>query len=315
MYQEAEIDDDEFFDEDETDTQDDINFEEDVDADVLASRNRVYNPSATSFKKSSRQRPHKVPIGKRPSGLVEEQNSLAMANNYDSSDQLMESQGKSKTVTAGGAVKSALNRFFNRGGNKEDPYTVDLGFFGTGRPRLQPGIGGLVLPVFDDQPSTIIAHSLASLDYDVQFKQYLSTTSQSESRSEQSRKDIERRMLGRNKSHIKHTFRDFDKGQQLCKFVCTTFWSVQFNSVRQAFINPQISSKDSSTGTGSSKLDIEKSYIRSLATSFAWAASGGKSGASFSRTTDDRFVIKCISRTELQMFLDCAPAYFEVRQS
>ncbi len=62
----------------------------------------------------------------------------------------------------------------------------------------------------------------------------------------------------------------------------------------------------------SSNLETEKSYIRSLATSFAWAASGGKSGASFSRTSDDRFVIKCISRTELQMFLDCAPAYFEV---
>jgi hypothetical protein len=193
-----------------------------------------------------------------------------------------------------------------------------------GRPRLQPGIGGLVIPVFDDQPSTIIAHSLASSDYDIQFKQFLTASSQPESRSEKhepSRKDIERRMLGRNKSHIKHTFRDFDeKGQQLCKFVCTTFWSVQFNAVRQAFMNPQISSKETSGGDGaqgstkspgSNKLDIEKSYIRSLATSFAWAASGGKSGAAFSRTTDDRFVIKCISRTELQMFLDCAPAYFE----
>lgn len=106
--------------------------------------------------------------------------------------------------------------------------------------------------------------------------------------------------------------------------MCTTFWSVQFNAVRQAFMNPQISNghKDSTNNdiiisglpiSPSSNLDIEKSYIRSLATSFAWAASGGKSGASFSRTSDDRFVIKCISRTELQMFLDCAPAYFEVR--
>ena len=220
-----------------------------------------------------------------------------------------------------GFAKSALNRFFNRGGNKEDPYIVDLGYFGKGRPRLQPGVGGLVIPVFDDQPSTIIAHSLASSDYDVQFRQFLSATSQSDKLNlEPSRKDIERRMLGRNKSHIKHTFRDFDeKGQQLCKFVCTTFWSVQFNSVRQAFMNPHSSTKDSSNdsgskSSGSNRVDIEKSYIRSLATSFAWAASGGKSGAAFSRTTDDRFVIKCISRTELQMFLDCAPAYFEVSQ-
>jgi 1-phosphatidylinositol-3-phosphate 5-kinase len=86
-------------------------------------------------------------------------------------------------------------------------------------------------------------------------------------------------------------------------------------------MNPHISASgkyaanDSTPNSSGSKLDTERSYIRSLATSFAWAASGGKSGAAFSRTTDDRFVIKCISRTELQMFLDCAPAYFEVSQA
>ena len=324
LEQEAEIDDEEFY----SDPDNEIDFEEDIDADVLASRNRVYSPHASLTRKTSRQQMDKVFNSQRPSNFavdtptVPDQgpSPLGFANNYDSSGQL-ESLSKSKTVTAGGAVKSALTRFFNRGGNKEDPYVIDLGYFGMGRPRLQPGIGGLVIPVFDDQPSTIIAHSLASSDYDVQFKQFLTASSQPDFRPEKnelSRKDIERRMLGRNKSHIKHTFRDFDeKGQQLCKFVCTTFWSLQFNSVRQAFMNPQ---KDSSGNDyvqgsiklpGSNKLDIEISYIQSLATSSAWAASGGKSGAAFSRTSDDRFVIKCISRTELQMFLDCAPAYFE----
>lgn len=60
-----------------------------------------------------------------------------------------------------------------------------------------------------------------------------------------------------------------------------------------------------------SGLDVEQAYVLSLSSAYSWAASGGKSGASFARTTDDRFVIKHISRTELQMFLDCAPAYFE----
>lgn len=326
--EEAEIDDDEFY----SDPENDIDFEDDIDADVLASRNRAYcHNTLSSSRKHSRQQPKKTSGGKKGSdhnedaSIVPDQSSGGFANNYDSSGQL-ELQGKIKTVTAGGAVKSALTRFFNRGGNKEDPYVVDLGSFGKGRPRLPPGIGGLVIPVFDDQPSTIISHSLASAEYDVQFKHFLSAISQPESRSEKydsSRSDIERRMLGRNKSHIKHTFRDFDeKGQQLCKFVCTTFWAVQFDAVRQAFMNPQVSSKDTSGGegaqgstkiSGSNKIEVEKSYIRSLATSFSWAASGGKSGAAFSRTTDDRFVIKSISRTELQMFLDCAPAYFEVR--
>jgi 1-phosphatidylinositol-3-phosphate 5-kinase len=58
-------------------------------------------------------------------------------------------------------------------------------------------------------------------------------------------------------------------------------------------------------------LDDDSGFVKSLATSFHWKTNGGKSGAYFSKTADQRFVVKCISRTELQMFLDCAPAYFE----
>ena len=304
----------------EYDSDPDIDFEDDIDADVLASRNRMHGPQASSSSKRS-SRPKKS-LGTRQRVSDDYKQSSVTDTNpvYETTGQL---EGRNKTVTAGGAVKSALNRFFNRGVNREDPFVVDLGYIGKGRPRLQLGVGGIVIPVFDDQPSTIIAHSLASTDYDVQFQQFMAAST-SESRSKPShgtsRKEIERRMLGRNKSHIKHTFRDFDeKGQQLCKFVCTTFWSLQFNAVRHAFMNPNISTSGKESGsdgtsgasTPPTEFDIEKSYIRSLATSFAWAASGGKSGASFSRTSDNRFVIKCISRTELQMFLDCAPAYFE----
>lgn len=121
-------------------------------------------------------------------------------------------------------------------------------------------------------------------------------------------------MLVRNKTHIKHSFRDYDeKDNQIAKFVCTTFWATQFQAVRQAFLKessnePQSVSYNNSTfGTNA----IEKNYVKSLSASLDWAVSGGKSGASFSKTSDERFIVKCISRTELQMFLDCAPAYFE----
>lgn len=102
---------------------------------------------------------------------------------------------------------------------------------------------------------------------------------------------------------------------------CLTFRrATQFHAVRQVFLGPSsstggISSKNSDDeqyeSFSPSPHDIELGYIESLSSAEAWAASGGKSGASFARTSDDRFVIKCISRTELQMFLDCAPAYFE----
>ena len=249
---------------------------------------------------------------------------------------------KSKTVTPGGAVKSVITRFFNRGYKEMDPYVVDLGIFSEGSPRLEPGIGGMVIPVYENQPSTIIAHSLNSEEYHKQFRKYSnlekdmkgsdesasnisertfddknndplgSTTRVRPNKSaplspRDERKDIERRMLVESKAHIKDTFKELDlKGQQMCKYICTTFWATQFHAVRQAFLS---SSKTDSQSD--EKIDVEQTYIQSLSASNSWAASGGKSGASFSLTKDGRFVVKCISRTELQMFLDCASAYFE----
>jgi 1-phosphatidylinositol-3-phosphate 5-kinase len=243
-----------------------------------------------------------------------------------------------------------------------------LGIFSQGRPKLEAGVGGVVIPVFDEQPSTIIAHSLASLDYESQFRRYVrsylkemnssfrrgasvgakgddksekyidadsletqrldpkaSSTSHSNRRDRSKRKgmsgseqklsydkiDLEKRMLTRNKTHIKHTFRDYDdKGNHIAKFVCTTFWATQFQAVRQAFLKSGSNDK-MILGSTYGKNQIEKNFVKSLSASLMWNAIGGKSGASFSKTSDDRFIIKAISRTELQMFLDCAPAYFE----
>ena len=214
--------------------------EDDIDADVLASRNRVLSPQAASSTKQS-SRPRKTQGTTRDQiddvdhhqslSMVADQLSLPLGN-YDSIGQV-ESQGKInavtaggaikcaiirffnrggnkedpypvdlgmfEAVTAGGAIKSAITRFFNRGGNKEDPYPVELGMFGKGFPWLQSGINGMVIPVFNDQPRTIIAHSLASSDDDNQLKQILNATTQPDSRSsknDSSRKDIEQKMLG-----------------------------------------------------------------------------------------------------------------------
>jgi hypothetical protein len=326
-------------DDDYDDEFDDPDLSIDVDADVLASRRRLKasKTSSTGSDRGTHVRPTKSLGTKR----------FAFDNTRAGQDSSLSAPPRS---TAGGAVKSAINRFFNRGGRESDPYVVDLGIFGEGRPRLAPGVDGLVVPVLDDQWSTIIAYSLASGEYAKQFKSlskmqptglpnipvkngsgngevpskivakdFQTTKSQlSKSQSNSAElaqnhddvaKSIERQMLVRNKSHIKHTFRDFgEKGDLACKFVCTSYWATQFQAVRQVFLAE--SSKPLSSSQPS-VIDVEQSYVESLSSAASWAASGGKSGASFARTSDDRFVIKCISRTELQMFLDCAPAYFE----
>ena len=328
-----------------------------LDADVLASRQRMQERPRRSHSAVSDQGEGDRDDGQLPDSRHRQESfrrqTSAPVRGVDKSDQTTDAQSKGGPVSAGGAVKSALTRLFNRGAKDSDPWKVELGLLNDGRPRLEPGSGGRVVPVFDDQPSTIIAYSLSSVDYENQFNFFTTsgpsneTSSAAGSRDDRNidyiqqrsgmrrttsgnkqvggitgdRKNIERQMLIRGKSHIKHTFRDFDsKGQVVCKFVCTTYWAVQFHAVRQAFLTPssssQSSSRDSSASVSSESnsipsIDIESSYIQSLSAACEWAVSGGKSGASFSKTDDGRFIVKCISRTELQMFLDCAPAYFE----
>ena len=56
---------------------------------------------------------------------------------------------------------------------------------------------------------------------------------------------------------------------------------------------------------------IEDSFAKSLSHTIKWDAVGGKSGSSFSKTRDDRFVIKQLSRLEMDALYKFAPKYLE----
>lgn len=54
----------------------------------------------------------------------------------------------------------------------------------------------------------------------------------------------------------------------------------------------------------------EDGFTRSLSRTVQWAARGGKSGSAFCKSRDDRFIIKEMSRLDMQILLDFAPNYF-----
>lgn len=255
-----------------------IDFPDGVDADVLASRRRLNNSKSMA---------------------LPNQNNRGQLSTQRSFDVQESSQPR---VTPGGAVKSAINRFFNRGARDLDPYIVPLGIFADGRPRLEPGVNGIVVPVVDDQMSTVVAYSLSSTEYAKQFKSFsrmeytgpdgeegnpipdpssaahlpATNPSRSGGTASDGMKSIEQKMLVRNKSHIKHTFRDYDeKGLVTCKFVCTSYWACQFHAVRQAFLSPNFGRKDAAPSPDvQSEMDIEQGYVQSLSSAYNWATSG-----------------------------------------
>lgn len=57
--------------------------------------------------------------------------------------------------------------------------------------------------------------------------------------------------------------------------------------------------------------EIRRSFVRSLSQSNRWDARGGKSGFNFSKTIDDRFILKEMSKQDVTIFENFAPNYFE----
>lgn len=139
--------------------------------------------------------------------------------------------------------------------------------------------------------------------------------------------------------HIQIIFSDANT-----QFTCKVYFAREFENMRTNFLkegeqtasstNPSrgkhsdpdgdgafFDRKSSNISTGSSTAKIEKSpgdaeeiskaFVRSLTRSHRWEAKGGKSGSNFSKTSDDRFILKEMSKQDVSIFENFAPNYFE----
>nr|XP_033803013.1 1-phosphatidylinositol 3-phosphate 5-kinase isoform X2 [Geotrypetes seraphini]XP_033803014.1 1-phosphatidylinositol 3-phosphate 5-kinase isoform X2 [Geotrypetes seraphini]XP_033803015.1 1-phosphatidylinositol 3-phosphate 5-kinase isoform X2 [Geotrypetes seraphini]XP_033803016.1 1-phosphatidylinositol 3-phosphate 5-kinase isoform X2 [Geotrypetes seraphini] len=88
--------------------------------------------------------------------------------------------------------------------------------------------------------------------------------------------------------HVELQFSDAN-----AKFYCRIYYAGEFHHMREVILGSN-----------------EENFIRSLAHCVPWQARGGKSGAAFYATEDDRFILKQMPRLEVQSFLDFAPHYF-----
>ncbi|KAM7407006.1 hypothetical protein PAMA_002968 [Pampus argenteus] len=88
--------------------------------------------------------------------------------------------------------------------------------------------------------------------------------------------------------HIELQFSDAN-----AKFYCRIYYAEEFHKMREEIME-----------------STEEDFVRSLSHCVNWQARGGKSGAVFYATEDDRFILKQMPRLEVQSFLDFAPHYF-----
>ncbi|GFN83677.1 1-phosphatidylinositol 3-phosphate 5-kinase [Plakobranchus ocellatus] len=89
--------------------------------------------------------------------------------------------------------------------------------------------------------------------------------------------------------HIEMQFSD-----SCAKFYCRVYFADQFRKLRKVILPGG-----------------ENRFIRSLSRCKPWEAKGGKSGSAFSKTDDDRFILKQMSNMEVDSFEKFGPQYFQ----
>lgn len=186
----------------------------------------------------------------------------------------------------------------------------------------------IVVPVYDDEPTSIISYALVSPDYptllsDEPEKQKgrsnssltldsinLLTLHSFDEAASESLKSLGSNdeshlssssswiwsgldpILYTNALHARLSFSD-DGPPGKVKYTVTCYFAKQFEALRKTCCP--------------SELD----FIRSLSRCKKWGAQGGKSNAFFAKTLDDRFIIKQVTKTELESFFKFAPVYFK----
>lgn len=135
---------------------------------------------------------------------------------------------------------------------------------------------GCLVPVvvYEQEPSSIISYALSSFDYQYKLEK-LRAANETDT----------------NECKMPHI--DIKFSDTAANFSVKMYFSDLFSELRK-FSFPE----------------GEESFIRSLSRCMRWEARGGKSGSKFCKTKDDRFILKEMSRLEMDSFLNFAPNYY-----
>ncbi|KAF2300895.1 hypothetical protein GH714_018070 [Hevea brasiliensis] len=195
---------------------------------------------------------------------------------------------------------------------------------GGARLLLPVGVNDTVIPVYDDEPTSIISYALLSPEYHGQLTDdgdLNSSLSLSEPMTSQSFHTVDEVTIDSHRSlgstdesilplpgsrspllldplfhtkamHARVSFGDEGPLGKV-KHSVTCYYAKRFEALRRICCP--------------SELD----FIRSLSRCKKWGAQGGKSNVFFAKTLDDRFIIKQVTKTELESFIKFAPEYFK----
>lgn len=181
---------------------------------------------------------------------------------------------------------------------------------GVSKVRLPAGKDGVVVAVYEDEPTSVIAYAITSNEYHTQLDEAIvSTPAEPEGNTpaldnvdeilrsstpplERPGSAIGKALTAHAPLTVKVRFSDVNEISKT-EYQVVCYYTKQFLALRAKCCGG------------------EMEYIRSLSRCKKWGAQGGKSKAYFAKTLDDRFIVKQVSSTEKYSFLEFAPQYFK----
>ncbi|OEL14943.1 putative 1-phosphatidylinositol-3-phosphate 5-kinase FAB1C [Dichanthelium oligosanthes] len=158
--------------------------------------------------------------------------------------------------------------------------------------------GSVVVTVYDDEPTSVVSYAMTSQEYveHVTHKINAGSSFSDFTRASSNRLDgsssLHEDLSDLKGIHFRFYFDDDASSADSTKFSVTCYFARQFDALRKKCCPSDID------------------YIRSLSRCKRWSAQGGKSNVYFAKTMDERFIIKQVTKTELDSFVEFAPHYF-----
>ncbi|XP_020269930.1 putative 1-phosphatidylinositol-3-phosphate 5-kinase FAB1C isoform X2 [Asparagus officinalis] len=152
----------------------------------------------------------------------------------------------------------------------------------------QTGRDDLVIVLYDNEPTTIISYAISSQDH----ADFL--TSDHQVSHESSARPSISQFQSDEATHFRISFDDDSSiPNDRVKFSVTCYFAKQFAALRKKCC------------------PNEADFLRSLSRCKRWNARGGKSNVYFAKSLDERFIIKQVTKTELDSFEVFAAEYFK----
>ncbi|CAN6465674.1 unnamed protein product [Victoria cruziana] len=200
-------------------------------------------------------------------------------------------------------------------------------------PRLllpATGRNDVIVAVYDNEPTSIIAYALSSKEYDA----FVSDTSVGVEGGTRKRFSMDEISMAHHLGQAHQIIYQVDSDEMLLKSYVSdsTVLSSGRSLISDSPKSPHFRmmfGDDSSSPTGKVKFTVtcyfarqfdalrkkccpgEIDFMQSLSRCRRWSAQGGKSNVYFARTLDERFIVKQVTKTELESFEDFAPDYFK----